>query len=300
VSARKDTIRAWRLGLDGTEGRPEWVDALGRVVLRETADGLTIRRMAFELSFENWRRASRGVAGDQANEGSISERTLISAGIAPPAGRLSEVRLRLTAPLLRGLDLDGGRQSFQGGVLTVSSDRATALEPKYVLPPDAAHRSRFRAELAAEPSLQSEAALIVRRAVQVAGLERDPRVIAGKLADWVHTHVAKVPSLSDPDALAVLRTLRGDCNEHAQLYVALARAIGIPARVVAGVMLVNGRFHYHVWAEVFLGDWVAVDPTFGQFPADASRIRLVAGGSSRRPELLRLLETLNIEVLEAR
>jgi len=48
-----------------------------------------------------------------------------------------------------------------------------------------------------------------------------------------------------------------------------------------------------------VGKWVAVDPTFGQFPADASHLRFVYGGLDRQAELLRLMGTLRIDVLTA-
>ena len=66
------------------------------------------------------------------------------------------------------------------------------------------------------------------------------------------------------------------------LYVALARAIGLPARTDAGLVYLRGHFYYHAWPEVWLGQWVAVDPTFGQFPADASHLRFVIGGLARQ------------------
>jgi transglutaminase-like putative cysteine protease len=103
-----------------------------------------------------------------------------------------------------------------------------------------------------------------------------------------------------PSAVAVLRSRSGDCNEHTQLYVALARAAGIPARVSTGLAFVNGKFYYHAWPEVRLRDWVAVDPTFGQFPADAAHLRFVRGGLARQGELLRLVGSLKVEVLNVR
>jgi hypothetical protein len=51
---------------------------------------------------------------------------------------------------------------------------------------------------------------------------------------------------------------------------------------------------------VFLDDWVPVDPTHGQFPADASHLRFVVGGFARQLELLRALGDLSLDVLEAR
>lgn len=50
-----DSVRAWRLeGVSGTL----WVDAAGRVVRHERADGTTLQRTAYELAFENWRSKS--------------------------------------------------------------------------------------------------------------------------------------------------------------------------------------------------------------------------------------------------
>ena len=47
-------------------------------------------------------------------------------------------------------------------------------------------------------------------------------------------------------------------------------------------------------------DRVAVDPTFGQFPADASHLRFTIGGLGKQAELLRLMGTLKIDVMSAR
>jgi len=98
----------------------------------------------------------------------------------------------------------------------------------------------------------------------------------------------------------VLRTRRCDCTEHTQLFVALGRALGIPARAVTGMIWVDGRFYYHAWAEVQMNEWVAVDPTFGQAPADAAHVRFLVGGLGRQPELMRLLGTLKLTVEEAK
>ena len=96
-----------------------------------------------------------------------------------------------------------------------------------------------------------------------------------------------------------LETRQGDCNEHTVLYVALARALGLPARTAVGLVYVNGAFFYHAWPEVWLDEWVAVDPTFGQYPADASHIRFVIGGLAQQVEIVRLIGRLQIEVVEA-
>jgi hypothetical protein len=113
----------------------------------------------------------------------------------------------------------------------------------------------------------------------------------------VHDSLKKQITFGVPNALQVLQSRTGDCNEHTQLFVALARAAGLPARIAAGLAYVDGKFFYHAWPEILLDDWVAVDPTFGQFPADAAHLRFVIGGVARQTELLRLMGNLKIDVL---
>ena len=102
-----------------------------------------------------------------------------------------------------------------------------------------------------------------------------------------------------PSAVQVLESGQGDCNEHTVLYVALARSLGLPTRTAVGLAYVNGAFYYHAWPEVWLGDWVAVDPTFGQSPADAGHIRFIVGGLAQQVEIVRLIGQLEIEVLDS-
>ena len=77
----------------------------------------------------------------------------------------------------------------------------------------------------------------------------------------------------------------------ASLYTAFARALGIPTRVVNGLVY-SERFQgflYHAWAESFVdGRWQAVDPTFAQAQADATHIMVVEGESAA--DVLPLIE----------
>jgi len=101
-----------------------------------------------------------------------------------------------------------------------------------------------------------------------------------------------------PSARAVARTLRGDCNEHAVLLTAMARAAGIPARVVAGAMYAEQGFVYHAWTELWLGRWITADATLGQLPADATHVKLVEGGPAEHLALGALLGRLGFEVVD--
>lgn len=166
--------------------------------------------------------------------------------------------------------------------------------PKYNLP---AIGLEWEETLASTPFIQADDPEVRRVAEQAVGGSRDPLVAARRLNDWVYENLEKEITLSLPNARQVLGARRGDCNEHTVLYVALARAAGLPARTAAGLVYVRGRFYYHAWPEVWLDRWVPVDPTLGQFPADASHLRFVIGGLARQVELVRLIGSLELDVV---
>ena len=94
------------------------------------------------------------------------------------------------------------------------------------------------------------------------------------------------------NSLETLESLEGDCTEHTVLFVGLARAIGLPAREVAGLIYVEGSppgFYFHQWATVWLGEWVDVDPTFDQIPVDVTHIKLSEGDWFRQAKILPLI-----------
>jgi hypothetical protein len=304
VGARTDSVRAWRVrARDAPDAFAGWIDAQGRVVQSEQPGGITLRRTAVQLAFENWRIARDRATAAHAGTDDILARTAIAAGAKPGRTRRLSMTFQLGAPSLAGFDLDGGRQHFSGDTLTVVRERdasigagVAAMEPFQAKE----FRARFRSELTEEALLQVHNHEVVELALRIVGDERNPRVMAEKLSGWVLDSLEKTVTSGVPSALAVLHSRRGDCNEHAQLFVALVRALGIPARVASGLLYLNGKFYYHAWAEVWLGAWVATDPTFGQFPADAAHLRLVVGGLSRQSELLQLMGNLKIKVLEAK
>jgi hypothetical protein len=74
------------------------------------------------------------------------------------------------------------------------------------------------------------------------------------------------PSLDQGWALAsrVATLLRGDCSEHAVLTAALARSVGLPARVAVGVVVIEDAGQYgafgHAWAAIRDGErWQLAD-----------------------------------------
>jgi hypothetical protein len=97
----------------------------------------------------------------------------------------------------------------------------------------------------------------------------------------------------------VLDSLEGDCTEHSILFIGLARAAGLPAREVAGLVYVQGTqpgFYFHQWAKVWVGKWIDVDPTFNQPLADVTHIKLAEGDLFEQAKLIPIIGKLKIEV----
>jgi transglutaminase-like putative cysteine protease len=121
---------------------------------------------------------------------------------------------------------------------------------------------------------------------------------ARRLVAWVSRHLEQAPTVTVPSAREVLASRRGDCNEHAVLLAALARAAGIPARVVAGAVYADTGFYYHAWTEVWLGSWISADGVLGQMPADATHVKLLEGGPERHLALAGVIGRLAFAVEE--
>ena len=297
--ARYDSIPAWKIA-EGFGGLSieSWIDEDGRVISAESPVGFSMRKTEYELARqaqeESRERGGAGLEGDVILSTAIQS----SADLDDLEDR-DEIRYLLSGVDLEGFDLDGGRQELRGDTLIVRREPWNEADPGYDLP---YKRMDLRDALTAEPLIQSDDPRIRERARSATsgliGRRRDPQAVAQRLTSHVYGSLDKKITFSVPSALQVLESGEGDCNEHTVLYVALARSLGLPTRTAVGLAYVDGAFYYHAWPEVWLGDWFAMDPTFGQSPADAGHIRFVVGGLAQQVEIARLIGRLEIEVLE--
>lgn len=121
--------------------------------------------------------------------------------------------------------------------------------------------------------------------------------LAGWTSEWLKDTVDDAGG-----ALESFSSRSGNCQTHARLYTALARAAGIPTRFVSGLVYQEKLgFLYHSWAESLVdGSWLPVDPTFNQIPADPTHIKLFEG---HRPEdmtpIISIIGRIKINVLES-
>ncbi len=133
--------------------------------------------------------------------------------------------------------------------------------------------------LEANPVLSADSPGVAAAALAAVGKEGgDSWDASREIGAWVYRAIAgKGMGTAFASAREVLETREGDCSEHAVLMAAMTRSVGIPSRVVAGLVYSDGIFGYHMWTEVWTGDgWHALDPTMGGGAIDATHIKLTA------------------------
>jgi hypothetical protein len=262
-----------------------WINAEGEVLKEETPLGWTLVKEAPGSGLQ-------AQSGEKAPD-MLAATAVPALGFAGDASSLRLVRLRLEKFPFPWSGLDGGRQKLFDNEVVIEVERLPFADTS---PLSEEERS---SALAADSFVQSNDPEIRAQAARLTEGLSAPQA-ARAIADWVHENVRKTPTLSVPSAREVLEQRAGDCNEHTVLFTALARAAGIPTRMCTGLAYSAGQFYYHAWPEVWIGNWLAVDPTFGQYPADPLHLRLLTGGLEQQFEVLNLLgRGATIEILEA-
>ena len=237
---------------------------------------------------------------------------ILAQGAHPtPGARRLKAHLRLTEGALEKAVMMDSRQKLtvdndpRHGILEINipvMDQAETVN----LPIQDQHEEEELAQfLTSTVYIQAEHPTIQAKAVEVLDGETNAWKSAQKLCQWVYENVHdKNLKIGFGSALQTLESLEGDCTEHTVLMIGMARAVGIPARVCAGLVFQRDAFYYHFWPEVYVGDWVAMEPTLGQIQADANHIQL-AGSEFESNSMLefgegvmRTLNQLEIEILE--
>jgi hypothetical protein len=202
---------------------------------------------------------------------------------------ISMLKIRLDSVDLTGLRIEDDRQKLKGNVLTIRKIKPGESKE---IPED------VKEFLKATPFIPSDDEKIKKIAHEVLG-EKGGIEGVGRIISYVDKKLTDKPTFSIPNALDALESGEGDCNEHSALAVALLRAVGIPARVEVGLVYVGGAFYYHAWIGVYLGGkWISADPTFNQVIADPTHVKLEYGGFENQAKLYRVINKLQISVLD--
>jgi len=125
-------------------------------------------------------------------------------------------------------------------------------------------------------TIDSDEQKVIELARSFAEGEDDLYVLVNKIAYWVNKNIEyDLTSASVKASLSaswVLKNREGVCDEITNLFVALVRALGIPARFISGVSYTSADYlesHWgpHGWAEVYFPGhgWIPFDVTYGEY-----------------------------------
>jgi hypothetical protein len=247
------------LGLETTT----WIAADGRPLFELGMRGVLISAL------EDESRARRYLVEASLNKrDAMVEFSLLRAGPIEEPRTVSRMEIVL-AEFPRDFDVDNPACRRVAESLECRIDRAVA--------PAQGDPRRYLEPTLAAPSVLQEIASLAR-AIAGDAASDDERI--ARLIAWMDANIAK-EALDAFTAADVLRARRAECQGHAYLFAAFARALGIPTRIVNGIAYSepHGGFLYHSWNEAWIAGrgWQPVDATFGQAHADATHVKLIEG-----------------------
>jgi len=266
-----------------------WVDSDGRLLKGRMPLDITVVR-------SDKQEVAREMKGIRDLPEMTSLTSVPVEGSIPENRAIESVRLKIEGKVDWAIPSDGYRQTFKDSEITLK--REAIPESTYSLP---STDPAMQQHLEPSPFIQSTNKEIVEKAREIIGAEKDPVRAAQLINKWVYRNIKKIPTLSLPNAESVLAARQGDCNEHAVLAVSFARAVGLPARIVVGLVYSGEEFYYHAWVSYWTGTtWVTGDPLLNLMPVGPTHLALLYGDVDKHVNVISLLGKLKLKVLETR
>jgi membrane dipeptidase len=286
----------------------EWVDG----------DGVTwksISRTGFLTSTSLRMPRERALAMTEENF-DIAFSTVVKSNVVfeNPQG-VQEVTFRLSgipAAKIQGFPTDGRTQKrvedAEGSVILQTTSQVFREQNSISFP---ILDEEFQESLEPTAFCQADQPGIQKTAREIVEDETNAWKAAKKIAEWISRNITPTYDVGFATAGEILVNRKGDCTEHTVLMIALCRAVGIPARASVGIMYARGFFAYHMWPEVFVGRWVALDAKWlavdkktGEYYTDATHIKF--GHSSLDEKMFKemveaiseIIGKIELEVLE--
>ncbi len=280
-----------------------WVDSGGQILrtMNDVFGGMETYRTTKEAATSN-------IKGSKLD---LTAATIIK--VKRTINRPTETRLSVFDLNLTGDDLAKVFPNDRRQTLTPGANASTGrLEIKTAGPNDGESKPEE-----VDPKYLRANTLITSEDARVIGLARtavkeltDPWQKAVAIEKWVATNIRnKNFETAFAAASEVARDLEGDCTEHGVLTAAMCRAVGVPCRVVIGLLYDEPHkgFGFHMWNEVYVNQrWVAIDSAFDQSEVDAVHVKLsessLEGVSPQETFLavVRVIDKLTIEPVEVR
>lgn len=138
----------------------------------------------------------------------------------------------------------------------------------------------------------------IRRIAEQLRDRRSAARTASRIRAWVHSQMKPDYSIGVlRSASDILRRRRGVCRDYTILFAAIARAAGVPTRLVGGLVYADGRFYYHAWVECWTGRWVAYDATLPQDFVDATHVKLSQGDAHDMMRVYQAIGKLSVRII---
>jgi len=158
-------------------------------------------------------------------------------------------------------------------------------------------KTGFDEYLAPTPYVDSDEAQVREQAEKAAGDAKKAYSACSKIREWIYSSLKVRADIGiTRSASDVLESKVGVCRDYATLFAAMARACGVPSKVVSGVVYLNDGFYYHAWVECWVGEWVPFDATMPTDFVDATHIKLAEGDATTMFTLAKVIGNLKAEV----
>lgn len=122
---------------------------------------------------------------------------------------------------------------------------------------------------------------------EIIGDEKDGWVVTQKLVEWVYDYINFEAIVQTLNTEQILERKSGKCAEFSVLFASLARSAGIPTRVALGERYDGNSWIGHLWNEVWLGEWIAVDASHNQVAPDALLLKFVDSDTVMGTQIVR-------------
>lgn len=186
--------------------------------------------------------------------------------------------------------------SFPQRIEKIISDKEKFYEIDVIIEPDNDrlksvkldkydYNEEIKEYLKPSEKIESDSEVVKELAESTIGDETDILKIVEKTARWTANNIEYDNGLAQKiwtgtvDTQSAVKTIerrQGTCSEYTNVFIAIMRNKGIPARFVNGFMYEGV---YHAWAEIYLYGvgWIPVEPQDGHIGTSERHIKLFTG-----------------------
>ncbi len=266
-----------------------WSNEQGMIIKEVSPSGITLYSQAKDIAKD----PSERVLFDY-----TSLPYMKSNKILPDTETLTHLKLKIS-----GVTLDPGLYkdstvSLDNNILKIEKTDTEKLKAgTYALPYNKDDLGKY---LKPDKWVMSEHKTVLDNAHNMVILEKnDAFRMARYLTSNLYFTVNSIPTFILSDSLEIFDTRIGDYLGRSVMFASFARASGLPTRLIGGLVYFDGFFYFHTWPEAWLGQWIPVDPSLAQFPADVTHIPIKEGTLHEITSIVDGLKNIRVEILEA-